>query len=266
MSIIEAENVRKVFTARKQITALEALSIQIARNEFVSIIGPSGCGKSTFLLLLAGLEQPSGGRIHIDGKPVDGPDPKRAIVFQEYLLFPWRTVRKNVEFGPEVRNISPEKRRRISDRYIRLVGLEGFENRYPHELSGGMKQRVAIARALANEPTLLLMDEPFGALDALTREMLQLELLRIWQEAKCTVVFVTHSISEAVCLSDRVVVMSSRPGRILADMAINLPRPRNRDMMTGSDFLYYEQQLRDLVWPQISSAEPNGNYEAGNEL
>lgn len=266
MAFIEAENVRKVFAARKKITALEALSIQIARNEFVSIIGPSGCGKSTFLLLLAGLEQSSGGRIHIDGKLVEGPDPKRAIVFQEYLLFPWRTVRKNVEFGPEVRKVSGEERKEISDRYIRLVGLEGFENRYPHELSGGMKQRVAIARALANEPALLLMDEPFGALDALTREMLQLELLRIWQEAKCTVVFVTHSISEAVTLSDRVVVMSSRPGRILADIVIDLPRPRNRGMMAGSGFFSYEHRLRELVWPQINSTEPNGNGDDGNEI
>ncbi len=266
MPFIEAENVRKVFAARKKITALESLSINIARNEFVSIIGPSGCGKSTFLLLLAGLEQYSGGRIHIDGKPVEGPDPKRAIVFQEYLLFPWRTVRKNIEFGPQVRKVPGEERKRISERYIRLVGLEGFENRYPHELSGGMKQRVAIARALANEPTVLLMDEPFGALDALTREMLQLELLRIWQEAKCTVVFVTHSISEAVYLSDRVVVMSNRPGRILADMAIDLPRPRNRDMMAGSDFFSYEQRLRELVWPQISSADANGNGNEENEV
>jgi NitT/TauT family transport system ATP-binding protein len=254
MAFIEADNVRKVFAARKRITAIDALSLRIEHNEFVSIIGPSGCGKSTFLLLLAGLERPTGGLVLIDGKPVEGPDPKRAIVFQEYLLFPWRTVRKNIEFGPRVRKVPREERGRISDRYIRLVGLEGFGNRYPHELSGGMKQRVAIARALANEPALLLMDEPFGALDALTREMLQLELLRIWQEAKCTVVFVTHSISEAVYLSDRVVVMSSRPGKILSEIVVDLPRPRTRDLLMDSEFRNYERKLRELVWPQINGA------------
>lgn len=255
MALIEADEVRKVFPGRKRITALDGLSIRVKRNEFVSIIGPSGCGKSTFLLMLAGLEQATGGRIHIEGKPVDGPDPKRAIVFQEYLLFPWRTVRKNIEFGPQVRNVPETERRRISDHYIRLVGLGGFENRYPHELSGGMKQRVAIARALANSPDVLLMDEPFGALDALTREMLQLELLRIWQEARCTIVFVTHSISEAVYLSDRVAVISNRPGRILSEITIDLPRPRSRELLVDPAFLAYEQKLRDLVWPQVNGAE-----------
>lgn len=257
MALIEAKNVQKIFSARKQVVALESLNLTVKHNEFVSIIGPSGCGKSTFLLLLAGLERATAGDIQIDGKPVAEPDPKRAIVFQEYLLFPWRTVRNNVEFGPQVQKISKEKRKEISDRYIRLVGLEGFENRYPHELSGGMKQRVAIARALANAPNVLLMDEPFGALDALTREMLQIELLRIRREAMCTVVFVTHSISEAVYLSDRVAVMSSRPGRILETVEIGLPRPRTRHFLAEEAFLSYERRLRDLVWPQVTGVAGN---------
>jgi NitT/TauT family transport system ATP-binding protein len=253
MALIHAEKVRKVFSTRENITALDGFDLRVEANEFVSLLGPSGCGKSTFLLLAAGLEPVSGGTITIDGKPVAGPDPKRAIVFQEYLLFPWKTVRKNIEFGPRVRGVRKEERKRISGRFLRLVGLEGFENRYPHELSGGMKQRVAIARALANEPNVLLMDEPFGALDALTREMLQLELLRIWQEARCTVVFVTHSISEAVCLSDRVVVMSQRPGRIIADIPIGLPRPRTGEMLSTPEFIAYERELRQRVWSEMKA-------------
>ena len=251
MNLIEARNLSKVFTRRRNITAIESLDLDVRQNEFVTILGPSGCGKSTFLLIAAGLEELSSGTLLIDGNPVSGPDPKRAIVFQEYLLFPWRTVRKNICFGPEVRKVAKSDQERIVEKYVDLVGLKGFENRFPYELSGGMKQRVAIARALANDPTLLLMDEPFGALDALTREMLQQELLRIWQEAKCTILFVTHSINEAVFLSDRVVVMSSRPGRIKAEVTINLSRPRKRELLATSDFIHYEQKLRELVWEEI---------------
>lgn len=251
MILIEAKNVCKEFSKQKKLIVLEGFNLKVKKNEFVTIIGPSGCGKSTFLLLAAGLEKVTTGGIYIDGKPVNGPDPKRAIVFQEYLLFPWKTVRENIEFGPKVRNIEKEQRKKISDQYIKLVGLEGFENQYPHELSGGMKQRVAIARSLANEPEVLLMDEPFGALDALTREMLQIELLHIWQKAKCTVLFVTHSINEAVCLSDRVVIMSTRPGTIIADISIQLPRPRSRETLFSPEFKTYEQKLRQLVWTQV---------------
>lgn len=253
MSYIVAEGVRKVFRSQKRITAITDFNLCVTKNEFVSIIGPSGCGKSTFLLLAAGLESTTCGEIRIENQPVRGPNPKCAIVFQEYLLFPWQTVRKNIEFGPRVQKVPPKERKRISDRYIKLVGLEGFGNRYPHELSGGMKQRVAIARALANEPNVLLMDEPFGALDALTREMLQFELLRVWQQAKCTVLFVTHSIAEAVYLSDRVVVMSSRPGRIVSEIAVDLPRPRIRKMMISNQFVAYEQKLRELIFPEVSA-------------
>ncbi len=249
--MIDARGVSKEFNKRKKVVALESLDLHVESNEFVSIIGPSGCGKSTFLLLTAGLESMTSGKIICDGKPVTGPDPSRAIVFQEYLLFPWQTVRKNIEFGPRVNGVSAEERKKISDEFISLVGLEGFENQYPHELSGGMKQRVAIARALANNPDILLMDEPFGALDALTREMLQTELLRIWQKAKCTVLFVTHSISEAILLSDRVVIMSPRPGRIISDISIDLPRPRSRETLFTPEFKEYEKIMRKLIWSEV---------------
>lgn len=250
--MIEARRVSKEFNKRSNVVALENLDLSVRSNEFVSIIGPSGCGKSTFLLMVAGLESLTSGEIFCEGDMVTGPDPKRAIVFQEYLLFPWQTVRKNIEFGPKVNGVSADERRKISDHYINLVGLQGFENQYPHELSGGMKQRVAIARALANNPDVLLMDEPFGALDALTREMLQAELLRIWQSEKCTVLFVTHSISEAVFLSDRVVIMSSRPGRIISDISIDLPRPRSRETLFSPEFKEYEREMRKIIWNEVN--------------
>lgn len=250
--MIEAKGVCKEFNKRKRVVALEKFDLHVADNEFVSIIGPSGCGKSTFLLLVAGLESLTSGKIICDGEEVKGPDPKRAIVFQEYLLFPWQTVRKNIEFGPKVNGVTAEERRKISDKYINLIGLEGFENQYPHELSGGMKQRVAIARALANRPDVLLMDEPFGALDALTREMLQAELLRVWQTTECTVLFVTHSISEAVFLSDRVVIMSNRPGRIISDIRIDLPRPRSRETIFLPEFKEYEKAMRKIIWSEVN--------------
>ncbi len=255
--MVRAQGVCKVFSdcKNRQVVAIDEFNLQVREKEFVSILGPSGCGKSTFLLLVAGLEKATRGRIMIDGHSVNGPDPKRAIVFQEYLLFPWKTVRGNVEFGPEVRGVAKTKRRDISAKYIDLVGLNKFENRYPHELSGGMKQRVAIARALANEPKVMLMDEPFGALDALTRELLQQELLRIWQETKCTVLFVTHSIGEAIYLSDRVVVMSRRPGRIMATLTIDIPRPRTRADLTTPQFVMYEQALRGMIWEEIQDSQ-----------
>jgi NitT/TauT family transport system ATP-binding protein len=251
--LIEAKGVCKEFNKRKRVVALENFNLHVADNEFVSIIGPSGCGKSTFLLLVAGLEILTSGQITCDGVEVKGSDPKRAIVFQEYLLFPWQTVRKNIEFGPKVNGIPADERKNISDKYINLIGLEGFENQYPHELSGGMKQRVAIARALANNPNVLLMDEPFGALDALTREMLQAELLRVWQRAACTVLFVTHSISEAVFLSDRVVIMSNRPGKIISEIRIDLPRPRSRETIFLPEFKEYEKAMRKIIWSEVNS-------------
>jgi NitT/TauT family transport system ATP-binding protein len=195
-------------------TALEDVSLDVRAGEFLTVVGPSGCGKSTLLDLVAGLDRPSRGRILVDGEEVRGPGLDRGIVFQQYALYPWRTARGNVEFGLAAKGVERRERAALAQHYLELVGLTGFEDRHPHELSGGMKQRVAIARALAFDPDVLLMDEPFGALDAQTRESLQVELLRIWQQTGKTVVFITHGIDEAVYLGQRVAVMSSRPGRI----------------------------------------------------
>jgi NitT/TauT family transport system ATP-binding protein len=197
-------------------------------GEFVCVLGPSGCGKTTLLRIIAGLEEPTSGKILLKNKEITGPGSDRGMVFQEFGLFPWRSVRKNIEFGLEIRKIPKEERKAISDRYIDLVGLKGFETSHPNELSGGMKQRVGIARALANDPAILLMDEPFGALDAQTRNLMQKELLRIWSEMKKTVVFITHSVDEAVFVADRVVVMSARPGKIKSIFNVEWERPRDR--------------------------------------
>ena len=254
MPFISAHNIQKVFNGKKNgdhTLAIDALDLTVQKKEFVTIIGPSGCGKSTFLLMVAGLEKASAGELTIDGKAVNGPDGQRAMVFQEYLLFPWKTVKGNIEFGPELKKVPKRDYEATSRRLIRLVGLEGFESRYPHELSGGMKQRVAIARALANEPSVLLMDEPFGSLDLLTRESLQMELQAIWTEARCTVLFVTHSITEAIFLADRVVVMSKRPGTIKQVFPIDLARPRTRDIYTSRPFREYEAAIKASVWEEV---------------
>lgn len=229
MALLEVKGVSKLFKVNgKQMEALHDINLDISENEFVCFIGPSGCGKTTLLRVIAGLEEPSSGEIRLEGIPIMGPGPERGMVFQEYSLFPWRTVLDNVAFGLELKGISKDERYRKARQYIKMVGLERFEERYPHELSGGMKQRVAIARALVNEPKALLMDEPFGALDAQTRNIMQSELLRVWEEEKKTVVFVTHSVDEAIYLADRIVIMSARPGKIKDVIKIDLPRPRNR--------------------------------------
>lgn len=209
-------------------------------GEFVCVLGPSGCGKTTLLRIIAGLEEPTSGKILLKNKEITGPGSDRGMVFQEFGLFPWRSVRKNIEFGLEIRKIPKEERRAISDRYIDLVGLKGFETSHPNELSGGMKQRVGIARALANDPAILLMDEPFGALDAQTRNLMQKELLRIWSEMKKTVVFITHSVDEAVFVADRVVVMSARPGKIKSIFDVEWERPRDR---SGVEFASLRKKI-----------------------
>ncbi|MDX9895051.1 MAG: ABC transporter ATP-binding protein [Desulfofustis sp.] len=253
MSLIEARSICKTFNGRsgEHIPAVDQLSLDIQDEEFVVIVGPSGCGKSTFLQMVGGLEKPTAGTLRIEDQSVDGPDARCGLVFQEYLLFPWKTVQGNIAFGPSLRGLSKGEIESLCAHYIELVGLQNFASSYPHELSGGMKQRVAIARALANQPRVLLMDEPFGALDALTRESMQWELLRIWEDARCTVVFVTHSITEAVLLADRVIVMSKRPGRIKKDIAIDLPRPRTRQLSASTEFLKYESTLKQLVWEEV---------------
>jgi NitT/TauT family transport system ATP-binding protein len=229
MALLEIKDVSKLFDVdHKKMEALRDINLSIGENEFICFIGPSGCGKTTLLRIIAGLEAPSSGEVFLDGVPIKGPGPERGMVFQEYSLFPWRTVLENVEFGPELKGTPKEKRVERSRQYIKMVGLERFEQRYPHELSGGMKQRVAIARALVNDPKALLMDEPFGALDAQTRNIMQSELLRIWEEEKKTVIFVTHSVDEAIYLADRIVIMSARPGRIKDVIRVNIPRPRMR--------------------------------------
>jgi len=253
VAFLEASKVSKSYRDKenREIVALSDFTLSVQEREFITIIGPSGCGKSSFLFLAAGLEPLTSGVLEFHGEPVTGPDPLSAMVFQEYLLFPWKTVQQNIEFGPELRHVPPDQRREVSGKLIKMVGLQGFEHRYPNELSGGMQQRVSIARALANNPKLILMDEPFGALDALTRETLQVELLKIWQQAKCTVLFVTHSISEAVYLADRVVVVSKRPGTIKEVVDIDLPRPRDREMFTSPRFIEYERYLKAMILDDI---------------
>jgi NitT/TauT family transport system ATP-binding protein/sulfonate transport system ATP-binding protein len=210
-----------------EVEALAPVDLAIPKGEFVCMIGASGCGKSTLLRIIAGFEEPTTGEVSIDGKPVTGPGSDRGMVFQDYALFPWMTVRQNISFGPRQRHLPREDIDKATDEFVRMVGLERFADRYPNQLSGGMKQRVAIARVLANNANILLMDEPFGALDALTREQLQHELLQIWKRTGVTTIFVTHSVEEAVLLADRVLVMSAGPGRIDSDFRIELPRPRD---------------------------------------
>jgi NitT/TauT family transport system ATP-binding protein len=228
LPIIDIRGVSKVFRLQDQtIDALSDANLTIAKGEFICLIGASGCGKSTLLRIMAGFERPTEGKALMWGKPIDGPDPGRGMVFQDYALFPWLSVRDNIGFGPAARGLARSEVGAIADKFVELVGLQKFASAYPHQLSGGMKQRVAIARVLANDAELVLMDEPFGALDAMTRERLQDELLDIWQRTGLTVVFVTHSIEEAIFLAGRVVVMTPGPGRIESDNALDLPRPRD---------------------------------------
>jgi len=232
----------------EEFVALEDFTLSIGDGEFVAIVGPSGCGKSTLLDIISGLTRPRSGEIHIDGKLVKGPALDRGFIMQGYALLPWRTVMKNISYGLEVKGVPRGKRGPICQKYIDLVGLTGFEDRYPNELSGGMKQRVAIARSLAYDPEVLLMDEPLAAVDAQTRESLQDELLRIWEKTGKTIIFVTHSIEEAVLLADRVVVMTSRPGRIRKILEIDLPRPRTAaEMRASPDYSWICRSVWELL-------------------
>jgi NitT/TauT family transport system ATP-binding protein len=247
--LIQARDVSRVYAATdgKPVRAVDSASFAINAGEFICILGPSGCGKSTLLMMISGLLPPSGGSILIDGKPIDGPHDKFGMVFQDAVLFPWRTVQKNVELPHEVLRTPAPKRETIAKEMIELVRLKGFESKYPHELSGGMQQRVSIARALSMEPALLLMDEPFGALDAMTREQMNLDIQRISLESKATVVFVTHSIVEAAFLSDRVFVMSGRPSTIRSIVDIDIPRPRRLEIMASDELGSYVTKLRNLL-------------------
>ena len=256
MSQISVRHLTKVFdgpTPSARVVALDNVSCEISAGEFLCIIGPSGCGKSTLLHAIAGFVQGTGGEALQDGKKILRPGPDRIVMFQEYGLFPWLTVFENVEFGLLAKGVATAERKQIVQRYLELVKLEGFEQRLPHELSGGMKQRVSIARALAPDPAVILMDEPFAALDSLTRDLLQEEILRIWENTGKTFVLITHNIEEAVFLGDRVIVMTARPGRIKAQIEVNIPRPRDPSMRTSHPrFLEIKDQLSQLLRTEIA--------------
>jgi len=258
---IQAVNVKKAFPVQNeygkkdQITVLDNFQLQVQEGEFLSILGPSGCGKSTFLSILAGLTSKTSGELIVDGQPVNGVNKKHSVVFQGYALFPWLTVVENVETGLEIRGVPKKERREIALEYINLVGLYTFANRYPHELSGGMKQRVAIARSLAYDPDVLLMDEPFGALDAQTREILQTELLRIWEASKKTIIFITHSLDEAIYLSDRVAIMTARPGRVKKIIDIPLERPRQFEIRNSEEFVQLRQEAWEVLKDEVLQAQ-----------
>ncbi|OAL16592.1 ABC transporter ATP-binding protein [Streptomyces noursei] len=241
---------------RTAVTALDGIDLTVGAGEFLVVVGPSGCGKSTLLDLLGGLSRPTAGSILLDGSPITGPGLDRGIVFQQYALLPWRTAQGNVEFGLEATGVPRRERAPRAREFLDLVGLSGFEGRHPHELSGGMRQRVAIARSLAYDPGVLLMDEPFAALDAQTRESLQDELLRIWQRTGKTIVFITHGIDEAVHLGQRVAVMTSRPGRIKEVVPIDLPPPTSVDDPRSSpEFARYRHRIWSLLRDEVSRAQ-----------
>jgi NitT/TauT family transport system ATP-binding protein len=260
-SHLSVQRVGKTFLTRgakdgAEFVALHEVTLDVAAGEFVSLVGPSGCGKSTLLDLLAGLTPPSSGRLLLDDEPITGPGLDRGIVFQQYALLPWRTALGNVEFGLEAKRLPRRERRELARYHLDVVGLTGFEGRYPHELSGGMKQRVAIARSLAYDPGVLLMDEPFAALDAQTRDLLQEEVLRIWQRTGKTILFVTHGIDEAVYLGQRVAVMSARPGRIktVVDVGTTEIIP-GRDPRSSASFVAHREQVWSLIRDEVQAVE-----------
>jgi NitT/TauT family transport system ATP-binding protein len=239
------ENLSKEFEQRDVSSkALESINLDVQEQEFTCVLGPSGCGKTTLLRIIAGLEKATTGKVILSGIEVTEPTSRMAMIFQDYSLFPWRTVLDNIAFGLEIKGIDEEERKRVAVHYLDLIGLSGFGENFPYELSGGMRQRVAVARALAIDPSVLLMDEPFGALDAQTRNLLQKQLLEIWDKTKKTVLFVTHSVDEAVFMADRIVVLTSRPGTVKEVVKIDLPRPRDR---TSQDFAKFRRYVLGLI-------------------
>ena len=245
MASLSLKNIEKVYP--NGFKAVQDFNLEIADKEFIIFVGPSGCGKSTLLNIIAGLLEPSSGHVYVDDKVVEGPGPERGVVFQQYALFPWLTVLKNVEFGLNLKGIKGEKAKEEAMKYLKMVDLEQFASSYPKELSGGMKQRVAIARAYAVNPGVLLMDEPFGALDAQTRTQLQSELLNTWEKEKKTCFFITHDVDEAIILAQKVIIMSARPGRIKEIVDINIPYPRTQETKMTDEFL----QLKNYIWGQV---------------
>jgi len=259
---VEVSHVSKIHVSLKgePVLALYDVNLQVEKNEFFSIVGPSGCGKTTLLNLLGGFERPTRGELRVAGELIKEPGWERAVVFQEYALFPWYTVAQNIRYGLERKHVSHEEQKRIVEHYVGLVGLRGFESRYPRELSGGMRQRVSIARALAVNPSILLMDEPFASLDIQTREYMQDELLKIWQREPKTVIFVTHSIDEAIKLSDRITIMAPRPGRVQEIQVVNFPRPRDTTapgvVQLAADVKHW---LRQQIFDNAEAAPTSAN-------
>ena len=245
MASISCRHIYKIYPGN--VTAVKDFNLEIADKEFIVFVGPSGCGKSTLLNILAGLHEATSGECYLDGERIVGTDVRRGVVFQQYALFPWLTVLQNVMFGPEMRRMPKEQCKEIAHKYIKLVGLEEFENSFPKELSGGMKQRVAIARAYAVNPKVLLMDEPFGALDAQTRTQLQQELLNTWEKEQKTCFFITHDVEEAIILAQRVVIMCARPGRVKDIVDIDIPYPRDQETKMSPRFL----ELKNYIWSQV---------------
>jgi NitT/TauT family transport system ATP-binding protein len=254
MSAISARNVSMAFeTRRETVLALDDVSVEVPDGHFACIVGASGCGKSTLLNIMAGLVRPTRGEIEVGGRPVDGPGADRGMVFQSYTLFPWLRVRENIEVGPSLKGVAAGERRRIADGLLEEMGLAEFARAYPRELSGGMKQRVAIARALANDPAVLLMDEPFGALDALTRAGAQRFLTQIWEQHRRTIAFVTHDIDEAIYLGDTVYVMSPRPGRVREVVPVDIPRPRSLDDVATTRFAELKHRILSLIFADLET-------------
>ena len=253
MEQLRVENLNKTFESKKgNVTALENINFTVEPSEFVVIVGPSGCGKSTLINIIGGLEERTSGSVLIEGREVSGPGADRGMVFQGYSLFPWLNVQKNVEFGLKMKGISKGERQKIAAEYIKMVGLEAFCNAMPDELSGGMKQRVAIARTLANQPEILLMDEPFGALDAQTRVIMQESLADISEKTGSTILFITHDIDEAILLGDRILVMSKRPGRIREEITVDLTCARDHSALTDPGFLRIKKQIMDMLWEEMN--------------
>lgn len=253
---LSIQGVSRVFTSPKgaKTQALTPVDFDVRENDFVTILGPSGCGKSTLLRIVAGLDQPTTGRVLLDGQPVDGPGADRGMVFQSYTLFPWLTIEQNIRFGLRERNMPEAQQKERADYFISKVGLRGFEHHFPKQLSGGMQQRTAIARALANDPKIFLLDEPFGALDNQTRVLMQELLLGIWESAQKTVLFVTHDIDEAIFMANRVAVFSARPGRIKTELAVDFPHPRHYRLKTSPEFMDLKARLTEEIRAESMAA------------
>ena len=246
--MLDIKNLTQVFACDQgSRTILNALNLQIHQREFICLIGPSGCGKSTLSRVIAGLDGFHSGELMVDGEAVKGPSPSRGMVFQGYTLFPWKTVKQNVMFGPRMKGLSQTQSESLARQWIDLVGLDAYQNLYPHQLSGGMQQRVAIARALVNQPKVLLMDEPFAALDPYTRQKMQKHLLELWQNIDITIIFVTHDMDEAILLADRIVALKANPGEINQIIEVNLPRPRDTQMLQSAEFWNLKNQINALV-------------------